>query len=441
MLLIRNAEVEGSRDLDVFCHDGKIHDIGQNLVHPDAETVDANGGVLLPGLHDHHVHLFAHAAARRSVSCGPPEVGDDETLATVLRNAEDSTDGWIRGVGYHESVAGMLDRHTLDAMVSERPIRIQHRSGKMWFMNSVALQVLSLNESNGQLFRKDEWIRERLGSAIDHWADVTATSRLLASYGVTGITDATVSNNAEVERDWSAIDLYQRVRLMGNEDLGHGSLKIMLDDYALPEIDGFQQRIRAAHDRGRPVAVHCVTRTELVYTLSALTEIGSLAGDRIEHASVVDESTLDLMLRVGVCVVTQPNFLVERGDQYLKDVDAQQLEFLYRAKTFLDAGIPLGGGTDAPFGGADPWAAMRAAVHRRTASGEVIGEQEKLTPEQAIAMFTSSVDMPGGASRRIAPGQTADLCLLQRPWAEARDRTSKDDVAMTVMAGTITYRR
>ena len=62
MLLIRNAEVEGSRDLDVFCHDGKIHDIGQNLVHPDAETVDANGGVLLPGLHDHHVHQFAHAA-------------------------------------------------------------------------------------------------------------------------------------------------------------------------------------------------------------------------------------------------------------------------------------------------------------------------------------------------------------------------------------------
>ena len=228
---------------------------------------------------------------------------------------------------------------------------------------------------------------------------------------------------------------------MGNEDLGHGSLKIMLDDYALPNIDEFQQRIRAAHERGRPVAVHCVTRTELVYTLSALTEIGSLAGDRIEHASIVDESTLDLMLRVGIRVVTQPNFLVERGDQYLQDVNPQQLEFLYRAKTFLDAGIPLAGGTDAPFGGADPWAAMHAAVHRRTASGEVIGEQEKLTPEQAIAMFTSSVDMPGGASRRIAPGQTADLCLLQRPWAEARDRISKDDVAMTVMAGTITYRR
>ena len=441
MLLIRNAEFEGSRGLDVFCHDGKIRDIGQDLFRRDAVTVDAEGGVLLPGLHDHHIHLFALAAARRSVRCGPPEVVDDETLTSVLRNATDSADGWIRGVGYHESVAGMLDRHVLDAMVSERPIRIQHRSGKMWFMNSLALQALGGNESNGQLFRKDAWVRERLGSAVDHSADVAAASRLLASYGVTGITDATASNDADVERDWSDIDVSQSVRLMGNEDLGHGALKIMLDDYALPEIEEFQQRIRAAHECGRPVAIHCVTRTELVYALSALTEVGSLSGDRIEHASVVDESTLDLMQRVSVCVVTQPNFLVERGDQYLKDVDAQQLKFLYRAKSFLDVGIPLGGGTDAPFGGADPWAAMHAAVHRETALGEVIGEQEKLTPEQAIAMFTSSVDMPGGASRRIAPGQTADLCLLERPWAEARDRISKDDVAMTVMGGTITYRR
>jgi len=441
MLLIRDTEVEGYHGLDVFCDGGKIRDIGKNLVRPNAEIFEADGGALLPGLHDHHAHLFALAAVRRSVRCGPPEVVDDEMLTSVLRNAGDSADSWIRGIGYHESVAGMLDRYTLDAMVSDRPIRVQHRSGKMWFMNSIALQAVGMNESNGQLFRKDDWIRERLGPEVDHSADVAAASRLLASYGVTGITDATASNDADVERAWSDIDISQRVRLMGNEDLGHGALKIMLDDYALPEIDEFQQRIGAAHECGRPVAVHCVTRTELVYTLSALMEVGSLSGDRIEHASVVDESTLDLMQRVGVWVVTQPNFLAERGNQYLEDVGAQQLEFLYRAKSFLDVGIPLGGGTDAPFGGADPWAAMHAAIHRKTQSGEVIGEQEKLAPEQALAMFTSSAETPGGPPRRITPGQAADLCLLAKPWSEARGRISKDDVAMTVMAGTITYRR
>lgn len=441
MLLIRNAEVDGTFGLDVFCEGGRIRDIGKNLVRPDVETVDAVGGVLLPGLHDHHMHLFALAAARRSVRCGPPEVTNVEMLVAALRDAGDSADGWTRGVGYHESVAGMLDRHVLDAMVSESPVRIQHRSGKMWFVNSTGLAALGLTESDGQLFRKDEWVRERLGSTRDNSAEVAAMSRLLARYGVTGITDATPSNDAATERHWSEMDLSQRVLLMGNEELGHGTLKIMLDDYALPDIEAFQRRIETAHGLGRPVAVHCVTRTELVYALSALKEVGSLSGDRIEHASVVDESALDLILQVGVCVVTQPNFLVERGNQYLDDVGADRHDFLYRARSYLDAGIPLGGGTDAPFGDCDPWAAMHASVYRQTVSGEVIGEREKLTPEQAIAMFVSSPDRPGGPARRIAPGQTADLCLLVRPWSEARARLSRDDVAMTVVGGTITYRR
>ena len=34
---------------------------------------------------------------------------------------------WLRGTGYHESVAGELDRHALDRWVPARPVRVQHR--------------------------------------------------------------------------------------------------------------------------------------------------------------------------------------------------------------------------------------------------------------------------------------------------------------------------
>ena len=78
--------------------------------------------------------------------------------------------------------------------------------------------MLSVNESNGQLFRQDEWIRERLRSAANHLAEVADTSRQLAGYGVTGVTDATASNDAEVERLWLDVDTSQSVRLMGHED-------------------------------------------------------------------------------------------------------------------------------------------------------------------------------------------------------------------------------
>ena len=50
---------------------------------------------------------------------------------------------WLRGVGYHELVAGELDRWLLDEIVADRPLKIQHRSGKMWMLNSLAAERLS----------------------------------------------------------------------------------------------------------------------------------------------------------------------------------------------------------------------------------------------------------------------------------------------------------
>ena len=257
------------------------------------------GGALIPGLHDHHIHLMALAASRLSVRCGLPEVGSETELRTALTSAPGT--GWIRGVGYHELVAGMLDRETLDEFCGDRPVRIQHRSGKMWFLNSLALKQLGLEpNSNGQLFRDDALLRERLDheNTKHETLDVEATSALLASYGVTGITDATHSNSDDTARLFGRLSLSQHVMMMGDEQLPQGPLKIMLDDYDLPEIDAFRKRITGAHERNRPVAVHCVTRTELVYAVSTFLETGTIVGDRIEHASVTDDMCMELIARV-----------------------------------------------------------------------------------------------------------------------------------------------
>ena len=72
----------------------------------------------------------------------------------------------------------------------------------------------------------------------------------------------------------------------------------------------------SAHAAGRPVAVHCVTRVQLVLTLAALDAAGRLPGDRIEHGAVIPaESLPDLR---GLTVVTQPHFVAERGEQYAR---------------------------------------------------------------------------------------------------------------------------
>lgn len=436
MLLIRNTEL-GSDRADVRCRNGRIVEIGTGLVASgDEEVIEARSGALLPGLHDHHIHLFALAAARASVKCGPPEVKDRDALVAALASA--ATGEWIRGIGYHESVAGMLDRQTLDALVSGRPVRIQHRSGKMWFVNSAAAKLLGLDaDFDGRLFRQDEWLREHIATDVD----LAAVSRELASYGVTGVTDATPSNDDATAAELAAAGMRQRVRLMGDDTLSQGTLKIMLDEYALPDFDTLRARIAKAHANGRPTATHCVTRTELVFALSALIEAGTMRGDRIEHASVTDDETMALVVEAGVTVVTQPNFIAERGEQYLADVDSTDHRYLYRCRGFLDAGVPLGGGTDAPFGEPDPWAAIRAAVSRKTSDGRLIGPNETLSPERALALFTTPADVPGGAPRRIAVGEAADLCLLNRSWNEARQSLRHEHVAATILDGEVIFKR
>ncbi|MXY53268.1 MAG: amidohydrolase family protein [Gammaproteobacteria bacterium] len=433
MVLLRNAEIDGTR-ADVRIRGGVVAEFGRLAAVDGEEVVEARGGVLLPGLHDHHLHFLALAAARSSVRCGPPEVCDRDQLRAALAAAPAEKE-WIRGVGYHESVAGELDRAALDAFVPERPVRIQHRSGKMWFLNGAALRSVGLDPGgDGRLFRRDEWLRKRLGDA-DLTAAALEVSAQLAAWGVTGFTDATPSNDAAAVRRIRELAPHQRVYAMGNETLATGHLKVMLDDAELPDIDELVGRIGEAHERGRPVAFHCVTRTELVFALGALMEAGTQPGDRIEHAAIADEDGLRLLREAGVTVVTQPNFIAERGDRYVADVEAGEHRFLYRGAGFLDAGIPLAGGTDAPFGEPDPWALVKAAVLRETQSGVVVGEGEKLTPERALALFTTPHLDPGGAPRKIGQGAPADLCLLALPWREARLRLDGCDVVGTWIAG------
>ncbi len=84
---------------------------------------------------------------------------------------------------------------------------------------------------------------------------------------------------------------------------------------------------------------------------------------------------------------------------------------------------------------------MQAAVDRRTEDGHVVGAREALTPERALALFTTAPEAPGGAPRALVPGAAADLCLLDRPWRRARDELSRGLVAATFVAGRCAWRR
>jgi len=489
-VLIRDAEIAGQR-CDVRIRAGRIAAIGSRL---DAEagepTLEARGGALIPGLHDHHLHLLSLAAALASVDCGPAAVASSAELAGSLARAAPDRNGWLRGAGYFESVAGALDRAKLDAMCPAHPLRVQHRSGSMWFLNSRAIEALGLDGGDapagverdrqgrvtGRLFRLDGWLRARLPQTGP--PDMAPVGRLLARYGVTGATDATPSNGPEEVALLRAAQrsgaLPQRLRLMGGPELASvaglsgsaepadpadradrdarsdlqpsaglsiDAYKILLDEPALPELEALVDTIRSAHRSERAVAIHTVTRTEIHFALAALEAAGARPGDRLEHASVAPPDAIEQVSRLGVTIVTQPNFVRERGDDYLEAVAERDRPHLYRVRSWIDARVPLGGGSDAPFGDPDPWAAMRAASERTTRAGAVLGADERISPELAVALFQPQLGLlaadpaaPPGPPRPVR-GARADLCLLDAPWQTVRADLSSERVVASLRDG------
>ncbi|NKY43632.1 amidohydrolase family protein [Nocardia cerradoensis] len=435
-LIVLAAEVDGRR-LDVRVRDGVVSEIGSLRPGRGEPTVMARGGALLPGLHDHHLHLLSMAAANQSVRCGPPESAGPDDLAAVLRGVP-ADRRWIRGIGYHESVAGILDRHAIDRMVADRPVRIQHRSGALWMLNTSALAELRLLDEfdDGRLWRRDELLRERLD---DHEPpDLAAVGRRLAALGITGVTDATPNLTPAAIDLLASGALPQRVQLLGApkdaelpEGVTIGPHKILRPDHEPPLWDELYDEVVTAHEAGRPVAIHAVRRESLILALAVLDEIGSLPGDRIEHAALVGDNAIPLLAEVGAVVVTQPGFVVDRQREYGRDIPESEQGDLYRYASLLQAGIPVVASSDAPFGSEDLWHTIAAAGKR------TLGRSERVAPRKVLDGLLTPLADPGGRPRRIEIGAPADLCLLRVPLAEALAAPDSDAVYTAVCRGVV----
>lgn len=494
---IVGAEVEGAL-VDVRIDDDRVVAVGRDLPRAGTRVVDAAGGALLPGLHDHHLHLLAMAAARRSLDVA--DAADADAFDRALRAADADGDPtrWLRVIGYDER-HGPLDRWRLDHLAPGRAVRVQHRSGAAWVLSSAGLTRVDAASADGWLHRADadlgrrwsdgdhRWspgdpgVASRHGSAqvartrsvcgasdlgpdlgpdlgsdldasLDH-TDLAAVARALSAAGVTGVTDATPFDDgggfallAAARADGT---LPQRVAVTGAPSLAgddlptgldRGPVKVVVADDDLPTPDALVDAFRAARRAGRAVAVHCVTRVGLVLALTAWEVVGAVPGDRIEHASVVPVELVPTIAELGLVVVTQPAFVWDRGDRYLADVEPDDRPHLYRCASLLAAGIEIGGSTDAPFGPADPWRAIGAAADRRTRTGATVGAAEAVPAHQALGRFLSPLDRPGGPARRVVAGARADLCLLDRPLTEALADPTSRHVVGTWIAGRAHHR-
>ncbi|GGS32773.1 amidohydrolase [Actinokineospora fastidiosa] len=194
---------------------------------------------------------------------------------------------------------------------------------------------------------------------------------------------------------------------------GSGSGELYADPAELHAV------IRDAHVAGWQLAVHAIGDRAVDVALDGFEAAVAVprpgARHRIEHAGLVRPDQLERFARLGVAAVVQPAFLWSFGDDYARIMGPERAGWLYRGRSFLDAGVRLVGSSDRPVTVGAPLLAMRFMVDRLSSSGNAVGAAEAITPTQALRAYTADAAWACGWERdlgTIAPGRLADLVVL-----------------------------
>ena len=107
------------------------------------------------------------------------------------------------------------------------------------------------------------------------------------------------------------------------------------------------------------------------------------------------------------------------------------------------AGITVAGSSDAPVITPDPLTGIRDAIIRRTAAGQVIGPDERLTAGAALALYTAGSAYAMHRETEtgsLEPGKLADFTVLDRnPLSADPEQITGIQVLATVVDGTPAY--
>jgi predicted amidohydrolase YtcJ len=150
----------------------------------------------------------------------------------------------------------------------------------------------------------------------------------------------------------------------------------------------------------------------------------------LQHCQLADAAQFRRMKALGLCVNLFPNHHYYWGDEhYAMTVGPERAERMNACATALATGVPLAIHSDAPVTPLGPLFTAWCAVNRRTASGRVLGTQERIGMQDALrtitlgAAYTLRLDHEIGS---IECGKRADFAVLEDDPLEAGAEGLKD---------------
>jgi len=482
----------------------KILMVGDNealdsVAGANTRIIDCQGRTLVPGFNDAHLHLFSLIRKLLSIELSPAAVSSIADIKEAIRRkAEKTPPGtWLSGTDYNEFYLAEKrcpTRWDIDEVAPGHPVVLTHRSLHACVLNSLALSLAGINgdtpEPEGARIERDLATGEPNGILVEMLAYIRSevmppfsdaeldeafalADRHFLAYGITSFQEATYRNDRSrwqiVRRYKDTGRLRSRVSMMagpgtrrefqedglimgsGDIHLRLGAVKIMLGESA-GQGELTQEELNTlvldCHRTGFQLAFHAITESAVESAIDALEYVNGrypVAGrrHRIEHCSECPPYLLERLKKLGAVIVTHPSTIYYNGERYLATVAPEQLPWLYRIKAPLDSGVVVAAASDAPVVPVNPLAGIYGAVTRKAESGQVLLPEERISPAQALSLYTVNAayasfeeDIKGS----IAPGKLADLVVLSADPTKVPPEKIKDiKVEMTIIGGEVVW--
>jgi predicted amidohydrolase YtcJ len=431
--LYTNGRIHGGSATAMAVQDGRITWLGQTYPGVVADTVDLGGAHVLPAFVDAHVHVTGAGLLRTGIDLTAAAALAD-LLDAVRDRVRAGTDALLWGHGWDETrwpENRPPTRAELDAVAGSTPVYLSRidvhsalASSAMVNLAPGARAAAGWSEEGPLTRDAHHHVRRAATDSItpeQRAAAQLAFLRHAASVGIACVHECGGPDISGAD-DFAELlsrsgDLPQVVGYWGAFGTlpanGHGLAGDLFVDGAFgsrtaalrapytdaPHTSGARyltarqiaDHVVACTEAGHQAGFHVIGDAAVAEVVAGLTLAEEVlgeralaeAGHRLEHLEMVTGEQIDELARLGVIASVQPLFDAHWGGQ--DGMYAQRLgdraPSLNPFATMVSRGMTVALGSDAPVTAADPWAAVRAAVHHRTPGAG-------LTPEQAFAAHT-----------------------------------------------------
>lgn len=212
----------------------------------------------------------------------------------------------------------------------------------------------------------------------------------------------------------------------------------------------FENYVWQAHSAGFQIAVHAIGDRAIEMVLDAYQKALQRLPradhrHRIEHCGILRPDLIERIARMRVLAVTQPIFITEYGDGFIRHLGMSRIQLTYPFRTLLDAGITVVFSSDCPVSAFEPLKSIKAAVTEKTGTGRSYALEEAISVEEALPLYTVAgayATFEEEKKGKLKTGMLADFAILEEdPRAVDPERLDEIKIGQTIIGGETVYQR